>query len=149
MMNRVLMTAEADEGLSKGFGSAIATTRNASIGAAIAHAAAETAKALNCAAIVCNTTSGTTARRVARTRPTCPILCLSDNVQTTRRMSLVWGTKAVMSHKLKDWRDIVVTAEKLSKQAGMVQKGDTIAVTAGMPLNQSGTTNILRVVEIE
>ena len=149
MMNRVLMTAEADEGLSKGFGSAIATTRNASIGAAIAHAAAETAKALNCAAIVCNTTSGTTARRVARTRPTCPILCLSDNVQTTRRMSLVWGTKAVVSHKLKDWRDIVVTAEKLSKQAGMVQKGDTIAVTAGMPLNQSGTTNILRVVEIE
>ena len=64
-------------------------------------------------------------------------------------MTLVWGTRSVLSNKLKDWKDIVITAEKLSKKAGMVEKGDTIAVTAGMPLNQSGTTNILRVVEID
>lgn len=149
MMDRVLITAEADEGLSKGFGNFVATTRNASIGAAIASAATATAKTLNCSAIVCNTSSGTTARRVARTRPSCPILCLSDNINTVRKMTLVWGTRSVLSNKLKDWKDIVITAEKLSKKAGMVEKGDTIAVTAGMPLNQSGTTNILRVVEID
>ena len=149
MMDRVLETAEADESFAKGFIEVKSSSRSASIGAAIARAASETAQDLGCAAIVCHTSSGATARRVARTRPSCQILCLSEVVATTRRMALVWGTRGVLSGELKGWQDIVANAKNKSLELGAVKSGDTIAITAGMPLNQSGTTNILRVAEID
>lgn len=112
----------------------------------IVAAAREIAEATNINAICCFSQSGTTASLVARERPSVPILALTPVERTARRLCLTWGVHCVFSDEIIDrFKMAVVSAAKAAREYGFATERDQIVVTAGVPFNVTGTTNILRV----
>ncbi|MBS0125501.1 pyruvate kinase [Thetidibacter halocola] len=111
----------------------------------IVAAAREIAETTNIKAICCFTSSGTTASLVARERPRVPIIAMTSSRGAARRLSLIWGTYCVMTGDLERFKQAVVNAARAARAGGFATEGDQIVVTAGVPFNIPGTTNILRV----
>ena len=111
----------------------------------IVSAAREIAETTNIKAICCYTQSGTTAVLVARERPRVPIVALTSQQRTARRLALTWGCTCVMVGSLDRFKMAVVGAARAAREVGLAGPEDQIVVTAGVPFNVTGTTNILRV----
>lgn len=111
----------------------------------IVSAAREIAETTDVKVICCFTYSGNTAALVARERPRVPIIAMTPLRGTARRLSLTWGTQCVMTGELERFKQAVVNAARAARSNGYADETDLIVVTAGVPFNQSGTTNILRV----
>jgi pyruvate kinase len=111
----------------------------------IVSAAREIAENADIKAICCFTQSGTTALLTARERPGVPILALSPLVGTGRRLALTWGTHCVLVEAVHRFKMAVFAAAKVAREQGYGTASDKIVVTAGVPFNVEGTTNILRV----
>lgn len=111
----------------------------------IVSAAREIAEATDIKAICCFTQSGTTASLTARERPNVPIVALTPMKRTARRMSLSWGTTCVVTEELARFKEAVVSAARAVRREGYAEATDQIVVTAGVPFNVPGSTNILRV----
>lgn len=111
----------------------------------IVAAAREIAEATDIRAICCFTHSGTTALLVARERPGLPILALTPLRGTARRLCLTWGANCVMTDEVDRFKMAVVSAARAARSGGFASEDDLIVVTAGVPFNIPGTTNILRV----
>ncbi len=112
---------------------------------AISAATRQTAETLDLAAIVTYTSSGSTGLRAARERPSKPIIALSPEISTVRRLSLVWGIHCVQTKDANDLEDMVDKACAIAHSEGFAQPGERIAITAGVPLRTSGSTNMLRI----
>lgn len=112
---------------------------------AISAATRQTAETLDLAAIVTYTSSGSTGLRAARERPSKPIIALSPKIKTVRRLSLVWGLHCVQTRDASDLDDMVDKACAIAYSQGIARPGDRIAITAGVPLRTSGSTNMLRI----
>lgn len=112
-------------------------------------AARDIAETTDVKAICCFTHSGTTALKAARERPRVPILALTPLVGTARRLCLSWGMHCVMTSELQRFKMAVVQAARAAQRYGFGEDSDQIVVTAGIPFNMPGTTNILRVSPIE
>ncbi|SFL69833.1 pyruvate kinase [Shimia aestuarii] len=126
----------------------IEASRNAprsSVADAIVAAAREIAETTEVAAICCFTESGTTALLTARERPRVPIIAMTSLRGTARRLALSWGTNCVMSSEVSRFKMAVVASARAARDLGYAQPDDQIVVTAGLPFNVPGTTNILRV----
>ncbi|NPU69724.1 pyruvate kinase [Bradyrhizobium sp. 83012] len=115
---------------------------------AVATAAADLASAIHAKAIVAYTSSGTSASRVARKRPSLPILAITPNEDTSRRMCLLWGAHSVLSQDVQSYEEMVERATFFAVQEEFADKGDLLVVVAGIPFAQAGTTNNLRVVAV-
>ncbi|MBI2707915.1 MAG: pyruvate kinase [Proteobacteria bacterium] len=115
---------------------------------AITAAARQVAHTLKAAAIVTFTTTGTTTFRAARERPEAPILAITPSLKTVRKLALVWGVHAVQSRKVKSFSEVVTDACVVAEQTGLAKTGDLIIVTAGVPFQVAGSTNILRIAQI-
>ncbi|WP_252314612.1 pyruvate kinase [Sinobaca sp. H24] len=116
-----------------------------SITNSISQAVSHTAFNLNAAAILSATESGNTARIVSKYRPESPIIAVSSNPGVVRKLALVWGVKAIHGAAAKttdEMLDITVTE---SLKSGRVEHGDLVVITAGVPVGESGTTNIMKV----
>ncbi len=111
----------------------------------IVAAAREIAEATNIKAIACFTQSGDTASLVARERPRVPILALTPLMSTARKMSLIWGTHCTITPPQDRFKGAVIAAVRAARSDGFAQLEDMIVLTAGVPFNVKGTTNILRV----
>lgn len=111
----------------------------------IVAAAREIAETTDIKAICCFTESGSTAAKVARERPHVPIIALSTIPQTLRRLCLTWGIHCVASGPIDRFKSAVVSAARAAIDLKLATEKDQIVVTAGVPFNQPGTTNILRV----
>ncbi|MGH6769946.1 MAG: pyruvate kinase [Xanthobacteraceae bacterium] len=112
---------------------------------AIAAAARQIAETLELSAIICWTSSGSTALRVARERPKPPIVAISPNLSTARRLSLVWGVHCVVAEDAHDQDDMVERASRLAFRDGFARAGQRVIVVAGVPLGTPGATNMLRI----
>jgi pyruvate kinase len=112
---------------------------------ALSNAARSVAETLNAACIICYTTSGSTGLRAARERSRLPVLALTPEPKTARRLSLVWGLVCVLTEDAKDLDDMVERAGRIAFQQGMARVGDRIVIMAGVPLGTPGATNMLRV----
>ncbi|MDR1805867.1 MAG: pyruvate kinase [Clostridium sp.] len=112
---------------------------------AISHATCTTAMDLNAAAIVAVTTSGSTARRISGFRPKCPIIAATTREKARRQLRLSWGVYPVLADVVGSTDELFSTAVDCAVNTGLVQNGDVIVVTAGVPLGISGTTNMLKV----
>ena len=112
---------------------------------AITAAAREVAETTDIKAICSFTHSGTTAMLAARERPSVPILALTPFKGTARRLSLVWGLHCVLTEEVERFKLAVVSAARAAVSDGFAVRDDHIVVTAGVPFNTPGTTNILRV----
>lgn len=115
---------------------------------AVATAAAELARAVKAKAIVAYTLSGTTAARVARKRPPVPILALTPETATWRRLSLLWGTHSVLTREVTAYEDMVANAIEHTVAEGAARSADLLVIAAGIPFSMTGTTNNIRVAQI-
>jgi len=121
------------------------TANRSSVADGIVAAAREIAETTNIKAICCFTQSGTTALLVARERPRVPIIALTPLTGTARRLALSWGCNCVVTETMERFKGAVVSAAKAALEGGFATSEDQIVVTAGVPFNVTGTTNILRV----
>ena len=115
---------------------------------ALAEAAKTIAATAGAAAIICYTTSGSTARRVARERPSVPLLVLTPSEVTARRLGLLWGTHAVQTRDVASFEEMVAKAKRMALRHGIARAGDRVIVLAGVPFGTPGATNVLHVVRL-
>jgi pyruvate kinase len=112
---------------------------------AISKATAEIAESLNCKAIVTSTLSGYTTRHVAKERPHTPIICVTPNETTYRRMALVWGVSPLLVPEFSTIDDMLGIVVRAAHNNQLVQAGDMLVIIAGVPFGISGQTNFLKV----
>jgi pyruvate kinase len=112
---------------------------------AIAAAARQIAETLELSAIICWTSSGPTALRVARERPACPIVAISPNISTGRRLSVCWGVHCIVAEDARDLDDMVERACRLACKDGFAKVDQRVIIVAGVPLGRPGATNMLRI----
>jgi len=146
-MNNVAVEVEKDEMYRDGL-EASQTPSRQGVADAITVAAREVAETTDVKAIVCFTQSGTTAQLAARERPRVPIMALTPMIGTARRLALVWGLHCVLQGEVERFKQAVVGAAKAARDYGFANEDDMIIVTAGVPFNVTGTTNILRVAPV-
>jgi pyruvate kinase len=112
---------------------------------AIAAAARQIAETIDLSAIICWTSSGSTGLRVARERPTSPIVAISPKLSTGRWLSLVWGVHCIVAEDAHDLDDMVERACRLACKDGIAAPGQRVIIVAGVPLGTPGATNMLRI----
>jgi pyruvate kinase len=143
-MNRIAEEVESDQVYR-----AIITAQRAApepTGAdAIAVAARDVAETLDLKAIVAWTASGSTGLRIARERPQPPILALTPNIDTARRMALVWGIHALVTDDARDINDMAERACRNAALEGFASVGQRIIIVAGVPFGTPGATNMVRI----
>jgi pyruvate kinase len=95
--------------------------------------------------IVCFTASGFTARTVASYRPEVPIFAMTPEPETFRQLSMVWGVVPVLSERFPTYVSMFEVARERLLALGLAESGDRVVVTAGVPFDQPGTTNLLKI----
>jgi len=143
-MNNVAIEVESDPNYREIIEAARKIDRK-SVADGIVSAAREIAETTDIKVICCFTQSGTTALRAARERPSVPIIALTPLNDTARRLCLSWGVNCVQSGEVERFKMAVVAAARAARESGLASERDQIVVTAGVPFNIPGTTNILRV----
>jgi len=115
---------------------------------ALAEAAKTIAHTISAAAIICFTSSGSTARRVARERPSVPLLVLTPKLETARRIGLLWGAHAVHTRDVESFEEMVAKAKRMALRHHLAKAGDRVIIIGGVPFRTPGSTNVLHVVRI-
>ena len=112
---------------------------------AIAVAVCAAAEMLSAPVILCFTSSGFTARKVATCRPAVPVFACTPEPETFRQLSLVWGvTSALIDHST-DYDSMLAVARRRILERGLARPGERLVVTAGVPFDMPGTTNLLKI----
>ena len=101
------------------------------------------------ATLVNYTESGSSSLRASRERPKAPILSLTPSLETARRLTVAWGVYSVVNQRLDKVEDVTGTALEIARAQGMARTGDTLVITAGVPLGQPGSTNMLRIAQLD
>lgn len=112
---------------------------------AISHAVTSIAQELDATAIITSTESGFTARMVSKHRPHCAIVAVTPSQEVARRITLCWGVYPVLARESNNIDDMLTIAVDGALAAGYVQSGDIVVITAGVPVGEAGTTNMLKV----
>ena len=115
---------------------------------ALAGSARQIASTISATAMLCYTSSGSTARRIARERPTVPLLAMSASLHTARRMGLLWGVHAVHSRDVSSFEEMVEKAKRMALRHQLAKGGDRLILMAGIPFGTAGSTNVLHVVRL-
>ena len=147
MMDRIAASAESDP-THHARVHFTETLPDATTNDAIARAAADMVQTVSASAIVCFTSSGSTARRVARERPTVPLLVLTPSLKTARRLGLLWGAHAVRTRDVHSFEEMVGKSKRMALRHGLAKAGERILVTAGVPFGVPGSTNVVHVARL-
>lgn len=115
---------------------------------AISHATCTTAADLNAKAIITVTISGFTAGMISRYKPSCPIIACSVSPKSCKQLNMYWGTTPLWIPRESSADDLFMEAVATAEKAGLIEKGDIVVLTAGVPLGISGKTNMIRVIEV-
>ncbi|WP_438349619.1 pyruvate kinase [Paenibacillus sp. FA6] len=121
------------------------TFQETTVTEAISQAVTITAMDLNAKAIISSTQTGHTARVVAKYRPEAPIIAVTTEDRTMRRLTLTWGVTPVKGQLASTTDEIFDYAVQGGLNSGMVHEGDLVVITAGVPLGLSGSTNLIKV----
>ena len=116
---------------------------------AITHTCCLTAKDLNATAILAATNSGRTARMICRFRPACPVAALTMHEKVRRQLAVCWGVIPFLTGEVNSTDRIFSLSAEVALKEGLVAAGDTVVITAGVPLGRSGSTNLIKAQVIE
>lgn len=116
---------------------------------AISRATCSTALALEANAIITASASGLTPRAIAKFKPKVPIIVVTESQRVMRKLSLDWDVYPVLSPAIKSTDNMFDVCSKTAKDAGYVKTGETVIITAGIPIGKAGSTNLLKVQVIE
>lgn len=119
--------------------------RSYRVTSAIGRATVRVAEEIDAALIVTSTWSGYTARQVARERPRCPIVAVTPQETTLRRLALVWGVTPVLVPPSDSTDTLLERIGRRLRERGEVRPGDTVVVTGGIPTGGEGKTNFIKV----
>ena len=111
---------------------------------ALSQAVANVAFDLDATAIITSTESGHTAKTVSKFRPKAPIIAVTPHEKVCRKLALVWGVFALHSEYANSTDEMLDVAVRTSVKTGLVRRGDLVIITAGVPVREPGTTNILK-----
>ncbi len=143
-MDRIAKTAEA----AVDYRSVISSRRREKEGnmtEAIGQAAAYTAVNLNVKAVLAPTESGQTAKMIAKYRPGCPIIAVTASDRCSRRLTLVWGVYPIVGERVSSIDSILEISVEESIKHKYVTHGDVVIITAGVPVGEAGTTNLMKI----
>ena len=147
MMNRIATSIEADPSYAERV-HFTETLPDPTTADAIAQSANTMVGTVSAAAIVCFTTSGSTARRVSRERPAVPLLVLTPSLKTARRVGLLWGAHAVRTRDIASFEEMIAKAKRMALRHGAARAGERIIITAGVPFGTPGSTNVIHIVRL-
>jgi len=147
MMDRVISEVERDP-LYRNMLDAQQETPESNSSDAICSALRDVTRIVGATVTVTYTSSGHTSLRAARERPMAPILSITPKLATARKLALVWGVHSTISDQIHNESEMVSAACQTALKEGFAKKGDQIAITAGMPFGQPGSTNLLRLAEV-
>ena len=119
-------------------------TINTNINDATTHTCCLTARDLNAAAILTTTLSGHTARMISRFHPACPVAALTTREKVRRQMNLYWGVQPYLTGEISSTDRIFSLCAEVAVKEGIAKNGDTIVITAGVPLGQAVETNLIK-----
>jgi pyruvate kinase len=115
---------------------------------ALAGSARQIATTVSATAMVCYTSSGSTARRIARERPPVPLLAMSASINNARKMGLLWGVHAIHTRDVDSFEEMVEKGKRMALRHQIAKGGDRIVLMAGIPFGTAGSTNVLHVVRL-
>ncbi|MBO6562696.1 MAG: pyruvate kinase [Nisaea sp.] len=147
MMNRIIREVEGDA-IYQQIINASHDEPEPTVSDAITLAARQVAETVSASCIVTYTTSGSTTVRASRERPAVPILCVTANERTARRLAMAWGVHAVHVEQEQRFSAVVKRAVEVAKSEEFGKPGEKIVITAGVPMGTPGSTNVLRVERI-
>jgi pyruvate kinase len=147
MMNEIITEVERDAHYRK-LMDAAHPEPEPTVSDVICDALRRSAAILPVAALVTYTAAGKTSLRAARERPAAPIISLTPDLATARRLALVWGVHPVVVRNIERLSEVVNKAFEVTEREGFAKPGDTIALTGGMPFGVSGGTNLLRIEQL-
>ena len=116
----------------------------ADINDAITHTCCLTAKDLDAKAILTATSSGRSARMICRFRPACPIAALTMQEKVRRQLNISWGVTPFLTGEVNSTDRIFSLSTEVALKERLVENGDTVVITAGVPLGKSGSTNLIK-----
>ncbi|GIQ65878.1 hypothetical protein PACILC2_44460 [Paenibacillus cisolokensis] len=122
-----------------------AIAQQTSVTESISQAVANSALDLNAKAIITSTESGFTARMVSKYRPKAPVIAVTPNDYVMRRLALIWGVIPVKGKNAGTTDEMFEIAVKGAMETGLLSLGDTVVITAGVPVGRSGTTNLIKI----
>lgn len=111
---------------------------------AVTHTCCLTARDLNAVAILTTTNSGHTARMISRFRPACPIAALTMHEKVRRQMAISWGVMPFLTGEVTSTDRIFSLCAEVALKEGVAKQGDTVVITAGVPLGRSVATNLIK-----
>ncbi|MEO0061553.1 MAG: hypothetical protein RLZZ08_113 [Pseudomonadota bacterium] len=115
---------------------------------ALAHASMTIADTVAVKGVVVFTGSGSSARRVARERPSVPVLVLTPSTRVARKVALLWGAHAVVTKDIGSFEEMIAKGKRMALRHGFGQAGDRLVAMAGVPFGVPGATNLLHVVTL-
>ena len=147
-MDAIARTTEKDIDYLKRFNNFYQNRDNKDVTSAISHATVTTAHDLGASAIITVTKSGTTARMISKFRPYTKIIGATTDSKVWRQLNLSWGVFPVMCDLKENSDELFDHAVEVSLKSKLIKGNDLVVITAGIPLGISGTTNMLKVQEV-
>jgi pyruvate kinase len=147
IMDRIAQEVEKDPGY-KGRIRYLHTVPDRTTADALSHACMTIAETVAISAIVVFTGSGASVRRVARERPSTPMLVLTPSVSTARRIALLWGAHAVSTRDIGSFEEMIAKGKRMALRTGFATPGSKLIALAGVPFGTPGATNLLHVVTV-
>lgn len=123
--------------------------RSGNVTESVAFTACRLAEQVGANAIACLTNSGATARMIARHRPSMPIYAFTDNERIVNQLGVLWGTKAFHIPFQQDTDQGIARVHGILDDHSLVERGELIVITAGMPLPARGRTNMVHVSRLQ
>ena len=147
MMDRIGRSVEADPVYSARI-HFTETPAEATTADALSESAAQIVHILSASAVACYTSSGSTARRIARERAQVPTLAMTASMKVARRLGLQWGVHAVHTRDVNNFEEMVGKAKRMVLRHHLAEPGDKVLIMAGVPFKTAGSTNVIHVVKI-
>ena len=147
IMDRIAMQVESDPGYAGRIHFADVRP-DATTADALAQAAASIAETVIVAGVIVFTSSGSTARRVARERPLAPMLVLTPSPKTARKVALLWGAHPVHTRDVGSFEEMIAKGKRMALRQGFGEAGSKLIALAGVPFGTPGATNLLHVVTL-
>ncbi|MBK1810357.1 pyruvate kinase [Clostridium sp. YIM B02505] len=119
------------------------------IAGVISRAACNAAHELKAAAIITSTQTGATAMRISQNRPDCPIFAVTPSERVAKKLALSFGVYPIVAEKATSTDEIIEGSVKTVKARGLLNSGDTVVISAGVPVDQVGATNLLKISVVE
>jgi len=139
------IAVEAEQQLNYEIATSKAKRHIPAIAGVISRAAANAAYELKASAIITSTQSGATARRMSQCRPDCPIVAVTPNERVAKNLALSFGVYPIVAERLESTDELIERSEVVAKENGFVNSGDTVVIAAGVPVDQIGATNLLKI----